>query len=61
LRIGSRARVSARLVEAESELCLWADSYEGRLEAVFELLSDAARRFAVGISRALTSPLARTS
>jgi len=36
-RAGNRVRVTAQLVEAETENHLWADRYDGELDAIFDL------------------------
>ena len=47
-RVGSRLRVTAQLVEAETGRHLWADKYDGALEDVFEFQDRITERF-VGV------------
>jgi TolB-like protein len=47
-RAGARLRITAKLVEAESGRCLWADKFDGSLEDVFDLQDEVTERV-VGI------------
>ena len=58
LRVGHRARISARLVQIEPERYLWVDCYEGAPEDVLALLSQVARQFSAAITRELLASLA---
>jgi TolB-like protein len=53
LRVGSRARIAARLVQVDPERSLWADCHEDEVGDVLSLLSGVARRFADAIRRSL--------
>lgn len=50
---GNRVRISARLVEAETNVNLWADHFDGSLEEVFELQDNVAASVAGVIEPAL--------
>jgi serine/threonine protein kinase/tetratricopeptide (TPR) repeat protein len=54
LRAGERVRISAQLIEAETDRSLWADSYEGDTRDVLALQSDVARAIASEIRDQLT-------
>lgn len=49
LRSGNQVRISAQLIEAATDHNLWADSFEGELEDILALQSEAARAMVVGI------------
>ena len=51
---GSRVRITVQLIDAESDVHLWAQSYDGSLDDVFETQSDIARRIAEALK--LPSP-----
>jgi TolB-like protein len=53
LRVDSRARVAARLVQIDPEDHLWVDAYEGELSDVLALLTEIARTFAAAIAGAM--------
>jgi TolB-like protein len=57
LCVGTRARVTARLVQIQPEQHLWVDSYEGELADLLAMLSSMARQFADAIARAMMSPM----
>ena len=50
---GNRVRISARLIEAETDVNLWADHFDGSLEEVFELQDNVATSVAGVIEPAL--------
>jgi len=50
---GNRVRISAQLIEAETEVNLWADHFDGSLEEVFELQDNVAASVAGVIEPAL--------
>jgi len=49
LRSGNQVRITAQLIEAATDHQLWADSFEGELEDILALQSEAARAMVVGI------------
>ena len=49
LRFGNRVRITAQLIEAATDHHLWADSFEGEIEDVLTLQSNAARAMVQGI------------
>lgn len=49
LRSGNQVRITAQLIEAATDHHLWADSFEGELEDILALQSEAARAMVVGI------------
>jgi TolB-like protein/tetratricopeptide (TPR) repeat protein len=53
LRSGSRVRISARLVDVQTEECLWAERYDRDLADVLALQDDVARAVAASVGRAL--------
>ncbi|MFZ1022724.1 MAG: adenylate/guanylate cyclase domain-containing protein, partial [Thermoplasmata archaeon] len=53
---GNRVRITVQLIDAESDAHLWARSYDGSLDDVFETQSDIARK----IAEALKLPSPRT-
>ncbi|MDX1384578.1 MAG: adenylate/guanylate cyclase domain-containing protein [Thermoanaerobaculia bacterium] len=53
-RDGDRVRISARLIDARSDLLLWADSYERELSGIFEVQAEVARGIATGIDLELS-------
>ena len=54
LRIGDRVRITAQLIDPETNRALWADSYERDLQDVLLLQSEVARAIAGEIQVALT-------
>jgi TolB-like protein/Flp pilus assembly protein TadD len=54
LRSGERVRISAQLIDAQSDTHLWAESYERDLQNVLTLHSDVARAVATEIQIKLT-------
>jgi TolB-like protein len=52
-KLGSRVRIAAQLIDAASGAHLWADRYDGSLDAVFELHD----RVAIGVAAAIQSAL----
>src|SRR3974377_1409139 len=52
-RAGSRVRITAQLIEAETGAHLWADRFDGSLEEVFEVQDQVATRVAGVIEPAL--------
>ena len=53
---GNRVRITVQLIDAESDAHLWAQSYDGNLDDVFETQSDIARKIAEALK--LPSPRA---
>src|SRR4029434_9362621 len=51
-RAGDRLRVSAQLVRVSDDSSVWSETYERRMEDMFEVQDD--------IARQITSPLSRT-
>ncbi len=49
LRSGNRVRITAQLIEAATDHHLWADSFEGEMEDILALQSEAARAMVRGI------------
>ncbi len=45
-KAGNRVRITVQLIDAESDAHLWAQSYDGNLDDVFETQSDIARKVA---------------
>jgi serine/threonine protein kinase/Flp pilus assembly protein TadD len=64
LRSGDRVRVTAQLIEAETDQYLWADSFDRELRDILALYSDVARAIAQQVQIAVTpgeeTRLART-
>ena len=54
LRAGDRIRVTAQLIDADSDRHLWADSYERPMDDVFALYSEVARAIAREVQIAVT-------
>lgn len=54
LRDGDRVRITAQLIEAESDRNLWADSYERDLTDIFSLQRDIAQAIAMQVRATLT-------
>jgi TolB-like protein/Flp pilus assembly protein TadD len=55
-RSGNRVRISARLVDAETDRHLWAETYEGELRDILALQSGIARAIAAAVEVKLTPP-----
>src|SRR4029077_7974753 len=60
-RGGSRIRIAAQLIEAETGAHLWADRFDGSLEDVFDLQDNVASRVAGVIEPALQAAEVRRS
>ncbi len=54
LRSGDQVRVTAQLIEAETDQYLWADSFDRELRDILSLYSDVARAIALEIEVAVT-------
>jgi len=54
MRAGDRVRITAQLIEAETDRHLWADSYERNLADVFALQRDIAQAIAAQVRATLT-------
>jgi TolB-like protein len=55
-RSGNRVRITAQLVEAETDRHLWAETYERDLRDILALQSEIARRIAAAVQVKLTPP-----
>jgi len=55
-KAGNRVRITVQLIDSESDAHLWAQSYDGNLDDVFETQSDIARKIAEALK--LPSPRA---
>ena len=55
--MSGRVRVNAQLIDADTELHLWADTYDPELRAenIFEIQSEIAQQVAVALSVTLTA------
>jgi TolB-like protein/Tfp pilus assembly protein PilF len=54
-RVGNRVRINAQLVDALTDVQLWAEQYDRQLVDVFAIQSDVARRVAAALKARLTS------
>jgi len=57
LRSGNQVRITAQLIEAATDHHLWADSFEGNMEDVLALQSDAAGAIARGVGASMDAPV----
>ena len=51
---GNRVRITAQLIEAESDAHLWSETYDRSLEDIFEIQSDVAQQIASALKSKLT-------
>ncbi len=58
-RAGSRVRITAQLIEAETDTHLWAETYERELTDVFAVQSDVATKIALALRARITAPVQR--
>lgn len=59
LRAGNQVRITAQLIDAATDLHLWADSFEGVVEDVLALQSEAAQSMVDGIGASFRSETVR--
>lgn len=53
-RVGQRVRITAQLIEAETDAHLWAETYDRNLEDIFAIQSEVAEQIATSLKSALT-------
>ncbi|MGD2155046.1 MAG: tetratricopeptide repeat protein, partial [Gemmatimonadales bacterium] len=54
-RVGERVRINAQLIDAESDVHLWAEQYDRELTDVFAIQSDVAQQIAAALRARLTA------
>lgn len=58
-KAGNRVRITVQLIDSETDAHLWAQSYDGSLDDVFETQSDIARKVAEALKLPTPRPAAR--
>jgi TolB-like protein/class 3 adenylate cyclase len=51
---GNKIRITAQLIDAEEDVHLWADKYEGTMEDIFDLQEDVSRKIVAALNVNLT-------
>ncbi len=55
LRVGNQVRINAQLIDAKTEVHIWANSYEGDMDNLFSFHSDVAQQIATQLNAELTA------